>query len=78
MTEAVTITDEELAILCDILSGWSAKRAENLNAGRRQALDRLIVNGFVEQANGHSVTEYRHTAKTEILFTQLCVGISGG
>jgi hypothetical protein len=78
MTEAVTITDEELAILCDILSGWSAKRAENLNAGRRQALDRLIVYGFVEQANGHSVTEYWHTAKTEILFTQLCVGISGG
>ena len=27
MTEAVTITNEELAILCDIVAGWSVKRA---------------------------------------------------
>ena len=26
MTEAVTITNEELAILCDIVAGWSVKR----------------------------------------------------
>src|SRR6476469_2695655 len=25
-----------------------------------------------------SVPRYQHTAKTELLFTQLCVGISGG
>jgi len=78
MTEAVSVTNEELAILCDIVAGWSVKRAENLDADKRLALDRLIANGFVEQANGHSVTNYRQTAKTELLFTQLCVGISGG
>jgi hypothetical protein len=47
MTEAVTITNEELAILCDIVAGWR-------------------------------VAKYQHTAKTDLLFTQLCVGISGG
>ena len=78
MTEAVTVTNEELAILCDIVVGWSVKRAENLDAGKRLALDRLIANGFIEQASGHSITCYQHTAKTELLFTQLCVGISGG
>ena len=78
MTDAVTVTNEELAILCDIVTGWSVKRVENLDADKRLALDRLIANGFVEQASGHSVTNYQHTAKTELLFTQLCVGISGG
>jgi hypothetical protein len=78
MTEAVTITNEELAILCDIVAGWSVKRAESLNADKRIVLDRLIANGFVEHANGHSVSAYHHTAKTELLLTQLCVGISGG
>jgi hypothetical protein len=78
MPEAVTVTNEELAILCDIVAGWSVKRAENLDADKPLALDRLIANGFVEQTNGHSVTKYQHTAKTDLLFTQLCVGISGG
>ena len=78
MTYAETVTNEELAILCDIVAGWSLKRAENLDADKRLALDRLIANGFVEESNGHSPTKYQHTAKTELLFTQLCVGISGG
>jgi hypothetical protein len=26
MTEAVTVNNEELAILCDIASGWSVKK----------------------------------------------------
>jgi hypothetical protein len=78
MTEAVTITSEELAILCDIVGGWSSKVTENPNAGKQQALHCLIANGFVELANGHSITRYQHTTKTELLFTQLCVGISGG
>ena len=78
MTEAVTVTSEELAILCDIVAGWSVKRAENLDTDKRLALDHLMANGFVEQANGRSVSKYQHTAKTELLFTQLCVGISGG
>ena len=50
MTDAVTVTNEELAILCDIVAGWSVKRVENLDADKRLALDRLIANGFVEQA----------------------------
>ena len=78
MTELVTVTDEELAILCDIVAGWGVKRAKNLDTDKRLALDRLIANGFVEQANGHSVTNYKHTTKTELLLSQLCVGISGG
>jgi hypothetical protein len=78
MTEAVTITNEELAILCDIVAGWSMKQAESLNTDKRLVLDRLIANGFVEQANGHSVSKYQHTVKTDLLLTQLCVGISGG
>lgn len=78
MTEAVTITNEELAILCDIVAGQSRKKAESLGGDKRLALDRLIANGFVKQANGRSATEYQRTAKAELLFTQLCVGISGG
>ena len=78
MTELVTVTSEELAILCDIVAGWGVKPAKNLDADKRQALDRLIANGIVEQANGHSVTNYKHTTKTELLLSQLCVGISGG
>ncbi len=72
MTEAVIVTNEELAILCDIVGGWSSKLAENADADKLQALDRLIASGFVESlANGHSVTKYQHTAKTELLFTQV-------
>jgi hypothetical protein len=79
MTEAVTINNEELAILCDIVSGWNVKKwAENPDAAKKRALDRLIAYGYVEPANEPSVTRYRHTTKTEILFAQLCVGISGG
>jgi hypothetical protein len=79
MTEAVTINNEELAILCDIVSGWGVKRwAENPSAVRKQALDRLIAHRYVEAAHEASATRYRHTTKTEILFAQLCAGISGG
>jgi hypothetical protein len=78
MTEAFTIGNEELAILCDFVGGWGAKWAANdLQTDKRQALDRLLANGFLETA-GHSLTKYQHTAKTELLFAQLCVGISGG
>src|SRR6516225_9166326 len=35
MTEAATLTNEELAILCDIVAGWSVKHSENLNADKR-------------------------------------------
>jgi hypothetical protein len=74
MTEAVVITYEELLILCDIVAGWNVKRADNLDADKRRALDRLIANGFIEQANGPSL---KPTAKAGLLITQLCVGVSG-
>jgi hypothetical protein len=79
MTEAATINDEELAILCDIVSGWGVKKwAENPGAAKKQSLDRLIAHGYVEPVHEASATRYQHTTKTEILFAQLCVGISGG
>ncbi len=78
MTEAFTIGAEELAILCDFVGGWGAKWAANsLATDKRQAVDRLIANGFLEPA-AQSLAKYQHTAKTELLFAQLCVGISGG
>ena len=78
MTEAFTIGNEELAILCDFVGGWGAKWAtDNLQKDKRQALDRLMANGFLGPAS-RSITKYQHTAKTELLFAQLCVGISGG
>ena len=79
MTEAVTINNEELAILCDIVSGWGVKKwAENPDAAKKQALDRLIADGYVRSAQDASAARYQHTIKTEILFAQLCVGIRGG
>jgi hypothetical protein len=79
MTETVTINNEELAILCDLLSGWGVKRwAENSGAAKKQALDRLIAHGYVELIHEASATRFRHTPKTEMLLAQLCVGISGG
>ena len=78
MAEAVTITNQELAILCDIVGGWSVKWAENLTTDKRLALDHLIANGSVEPTAELCDTKYHHTAKTELLFAQLCVGISGG
>jgi hypothetical protein len=78
MTEAVTINNEELAILCDIVSGWGAKKwVEDPAAVKKQSLDRLIAHGYVEPVHEVSATRYQHTTKTEILFAQLCVGISG-
>jgi hypothetical protein len=79
MIEAVTISNEELAILCDLVSGWNVKKwAENPGQPKKQALDRLIAHGYVETAYEGSATRYQHTTKTELLFAQLCVGISGG
>jgi uncharacterized protein YbjQ (UPF0145 family) len=45
--EGVTITNQELAILCDIVGGKNKKWDENLDADRKLALDHLIANGFV-------------------------------
>jgi hypothetical protein len=51
MTEAFTIGHEELAILSDFVGGWDGKwAANNLQTDKRQALQRLIANGFLEPA----------------------------
>jgi hypothetical protein len=79
MTETFTINNDELAILCDLMSGWGVKKwAENPGTAKKQALDRLIAHGYVEPVHETPATRYQHTAKTEVLFAQLCVGISGG
>ena len=79
MTEAITINNEELAILCDIVSGWGVKKwAENPGAAKKQSLDSPIAHGYVEPVHEASATRYQQTTKTEMLFAQLCVGISGG
>jgi len=78
MTEAFIITNEELAILCDVVSGWGVNRAANIDTDKQRTLDRLIANGFVQPATEPGLTKYEPTAKTELLFCQLCVGICGG
>ena len=78
MAEPHTINNEELSILCDLMGGWSVKEwAENPAAIKKQTLDRLIADGYVQTVQEEAATNYRHTIKTELLFAQLCVGISG-
>ena len=71
MNEGVTITNQELSILCDIVGGRNKKWDANLTPDKRLALDHLIANGFV------APNPYRPTDKTELLFAQLCTGVSG-
>jgi glutamine synthetase len=79
MTEVATIENEELAVLCDIVSGWGMRKwAGSPGAVKKQALDRLIAHGYVEPVYEGAATSYRHTAKAEVLLAELCVGISGG
>jgi hypothetical protein len=67
MTEAVTINDEELSILGDIVSGWGVKKwAEDPAAVKKRSLDRLIAHGYVEPVHEASATRYQHKTKTEI------------
>jgi hypothetical protein len=78
MAISSTINDQELAILCDLVDGWGAKWSGKLDDNKRQALDHLIADGFVERADEQSVSVYKHTAKASLLLSELCVGISGG
>ena len=48
MAEAITIDDQELAIICDLMAGWGAKSDGKLDGNKRQALDQVIAKGFVE------------------------------
>ena len=44
------ISDQEIAILCDVLEGWGA----NLNANKRRVLDQLVAKGLVVPADQES------------------------
>ncbi len=68
------ITDQEIAVLCNVLEGSGA----NLNADKRKILDQLIAKGFVVPANQESSTKYKLTDKAEQLLAERGVGLSGG
>ena len=68
------ITDQEIAILCDVLDGWGA----NLNADKTKVLDQLIAKGFVVLADQESSAKYKLTGKAQKLLAERGVGLSGG
>ena len=68
------ITDQEIAILCDVLEGSVA----NLNADKRKVLDQLIATGFVVLADQGSSAKYKLTGKAQHLLAERGVGLSGG
>jgi hypothetical protein len=68
------ITDQEIAILCDVLEGWGA----NLNADKRKVLDQLIARGFVVAADQDSPIKYKLTGKAQQPLSERGVGLSGG
>ena len=67
------VTDQEIAILCDVLEGSGA----NLNADKRKVLDQLIATGFVV-ADQESPAKYKLTGKAQHLLAERGVGLSGG
>jgi hypothetical protein len=57
------ISDQEIAILCDVLEGGGA----SLNAGKRKVLDQLVAKGFVVAAVQESpvqIQTYRKSSTT--------------
>jgi hypothetical protein len=78
MAQSSIINDQELAVLWDLIGGWGAQWSEKLADDKRQALDHLIANGFVEPADEQSLVTYKYAAKAELLLSELCVGISCG
>ncbi len=68
------ITDQEIAILCDVLEGWGT----NLNADKRMVLDQLIAKGFVVLADQASPAKHNLTGKAQQLLAERGVGLSGG
>ena len=73
MTDA-PITDQEIAILCDVLEGWGA----NLNADKKKIIDQLIAKGFVVSADQELSAKYELTGKAQKLLAERGVGLSGG
>ena len=69
------ISDQEIAILCDVLEGGGA----NLNADKRKVLDQqLVAKGFVVAAGQESPVKYKPTGKAQQLLAERGVGLSGG
>ena len=68
------ITDQEIAILCDVLEGSGA----NLKADKRKVLDQLIAKGFVVVADQESPAKYKLTGKAQRPLAERGVGLSGG
>jgi predicted transcriptional regulator len=69
------LSDQEIAILCDVLEGGGA----NLNADKRRVLDQqLVAKGFVVAAGQESPVKYKLTGKAQQLLAERGVGLSGG
>jgi predicted transcriptional regulator len=67
----ILVTDQEIAILCQVLEG----RAGNLNAHKSKILDQLVANGFVVLANQGSPAAYKLTGKAQKLLDERGVGL---
>lgn len=65
MTDAL-LTDQEIAILCDVLDGWGG----SLKADRRNVLDQLIAKGFVVAGDQDSPGNYKLTGKAQQLLAE--------
>jgi len=68
------ITDQEIALLCDVLEGQGA----SLNADKGKILDQLIAKGFVVATDQESPAKYKLTGKAKQLLEERGVGLSGG
>jgi hypothetical protein len=68
------ITDQEIAILCDILEGSGAI----LKPAKKNILDQLVAKGFVTVSDEGSSATYKLTRKAQQLLAERGVGLSGG
>ena len=71
---APLITDQEIAILCDVLEG----RGANLTPVKQNVLDQLIAKRFVTASDQASSAKYTLTGKAQQLLAERGVGLSGG
>jgi hypothetical protein len=68
------ISDEEIAVLCDLVEG----RGANFSAERRKVLDQLIARGFVVLTGRESPAKYILTGEAQQILAERGVGLSGG
>jgi hypothetical protein len=65
-----SLTDQEIAILCDVGGGGKVSTAhQHLFAG-------LIANGFVEVAGDETSAKYKLTAKSQQILSERGVGLN--